>query len=103
MKIRPVNVHGKKRWCLDARDIGQKRQTFKSKAMAEAEMEVLSGQRKAAGDVWLALSHTERNELISVFHEVQQAGMSLREMWQKFKTGESTKPKIPNDRLNGWF
>jgi site-specific recombinase XerD len=84
-------VHGKRRWCLDLRVLRRGRPTFKSKALAEAELEVIQGQRKAAGDVWLSLSAAERNELIAVHHEVSQAGLSLRQVWETARNGDQSR------------
>jgi integrase len=92
MTLSKITVHGRRRWRLEYRVNGKRfRPTFDTKQEAQEEMQTLAGQRQAAGDVWLALTAQQRNEFIAVHAEAQEAGYTLRQIWQEFKAGGAHK------------
>lgn len=96
MKLTQATNHGRKRWRLSYELSGrQVRRFFATKAEAEAEIETLTQQKDAAGEVWMSLSAIQRNELLAVNREVDAAGLTLRQVWEAFKAngGASLTPK----------
>lgn len=86
MKFTLRRLAARKRWLLDYRLNGkQHRLVFKTKDLAEAEQERIETQITDGGTAWLALSTSERIELMAVAREIQQAGKTLRGVWEEYK------------------
>ncbi len=89
LTIRSIKKRGQRRWQVDALIEGRRaRQLFKTKNEAEAQLEALRLQRRDAGDAWLALTPAERNEVMTVWREIQAAGGSLRAIWNHWQDCE---------------
>jgi integrase len=77
MKINWEMVRGVKRWVFDGRVNGKrKRMYFDKKADAEAYLK-LESQDTSSQQWWLALSHSERSEIMSAFNLSKDEGFSL--------------------------
>lgn len=87
MKLAKVDNHGRKRWRLSYSQNGkQVRRFFKSKVEAEAKAQMLAGERRGPGRIWVSLTESERIETGSVIEEVMQAGFTMRTVWEGFKS-----------------
>ena len=77
MKINWEMVRGVKRWVFDGRVNGKrKRMYFDKKADAEAYLK-LENQDTSSQQWWLALSHSERSEIMAAFNLSKDEGFSL--------------------------
>lgn len=72
--------NGNRRFAVSWRSPGKNRvkHYFKTRAEADAEAEQIRLQKQQTGEAWLALSATERNELLLVWNDAQKRGVSLR-------------------------
>jgi integrase len=93
MKVRRLDRRGKGynriEWLLDYYE-GPKRirKWYKSKGLAEAAMDEIKGQHKVAGQSWIELSPEQRNELLGIYAEAEREKISLRTVWEAYKTGK---------------
>jgi len=88
MKFTLRRIANRKRWLLDYRTNGkQHRLVFKTKELAEAEQERIEKQITDGGTAWLAISPAERIEVMTIHREVQEAGYTLRKVWEDHKRG----------------
>lgn len=86
MRFTIKRLTARKRWRLEYRLNGERfRPSFKTKELAEAEQERVEQQVSKGGAAWLALTGSERTELMTVFLEVQEAGKTLREVWEEYQ------------------
>ncbi len=85
MKFSISYLPARKRWRLEYRNGKRFRVNFKTKALAQAEAERLQEDLERAGAVWVAMSHPERNELMSVVTEMREEGLTPRQAWDEFK------------------
>lgn len=86
LTIRPVTIHGNRRWRVDSNLEGRRvRKVYDTKAEARAQIEALELQRRDSGEAWLTLSPAERNEVMTVWREIQTAGTSLRTIWHHWR------------------
>lgn len=86
LTLRSVTIHGNRRWRVDSNLEGRRvRSVYRTKAEAEAQIEALKLQRRQAGDAWLTLSPAERNDVMTVWQEIESAGTSLRAVWQHWQ------------------
>jgi hypothetical protein len=93
MKLTKTRVHGRTRWRVEYRLDGKRnRPTFATKALAEEEIRTLQNQRQVVGDVWLALTPRERNEVLAIYAETKEAGLTLRQVWEGYKRNGAKKP-----------
>ena len=76
-------------WLLDYYEGGKRiRKWFQSKGQAEAAMDEIKGQHKVAGQSWIQLSPEQRNELLGIYAEAEREKISLRTVWEAYKTGK---------------
>lgn len=93
MKVRKLDRRDKGytriEWLLDYYE-GPKRirKWYKSKGDAEAAAEELKQQHKHAGQSWLELEPQERNDLMLIHAEAKKENVTIRQIWQAFKTGK---------------
>ena len=93
MKVRRLDRRGKGytriEWLLDYYE-GPKRirKWYKSKGEAEAAMDEIKGQHKVAGQSWIQLSPQQRNEFLGIYAEAEREKISLRTVWEAYKTGK---------------
>src|SRR5580765_9008065 len=93
MKVRKLDRrhkgYSKVEWLLDYYE-GPKRirQWYPSKAQADAAMGELKHQHRETGQTWLELSPEERNGLMSIYAEAKTEGITLRTVWEAYKTGK---------------
>jgi len=89
IKIRKLNRRERTEWVLDYYSGGKRvRKWFRTKDLAQAEADGLKAQRRQCGDDWIDLSGEERNELMAVYSEARRERVSLRQVWEAFKTGK---------------
>lgn len=87
-------VRGEVRWCVSWFVNGQRqRRFFPTRVLAEAERDSIIKQRATAGEAWLALTAPERNELLAVWQEVRDAGLTLRGVWHAYRTQPTTEQR----------
>lgn len=93
MKVRKLDRRDKGytrvEWLLDYYE-GPKRirKWYPSKAQAEAAAEEVKQQHKHAGQSWLELSPEERNDLMTIYAEARRENITLRAIWEAFKSGK---------------
>ena len=95
MKVRKVDRrkydprYKSPQWVLDYYE-GRKRVriAYPSKAQAEVAMSNLKDQHKAVGEGWINLTAPQRNELMSIYSEAEIAKVSLRTVWEAYKSGK---------------
>lgn len=93
MKVRRLDRRDKGytriEWLLDYYE-GPKRirKWYPSKAQADGAMNELKQQHRETGQNWLVLSPEERNGLMSIYAEAQAAGITLRTVWEAYKSGK---------------
>lgn len=93
MKVRRLDRRGKGynriEWLLDYYE-GPKRirKWYKSKGEAEAAMDDIKAQHKVAGQGWIQLSPEHRNELMTIYAEAEREKISLRAVWEAYKSGK---------------
>ena len=76
-------------WLLDYYEGGKRiRKWYPSKGQAEAAMDEIKGQHKVAGQSWIQLSPEQRNELLGIYAEAEREKISLRTVWEAYKTGK---------------
>jgi integrase len=51
-------------------------------------MDEIKGQHKVAGQSWIQLSPEQRNELLGIYAEAEREKISLRTVWEAYKTGK---------------
>jgi len=89
VKIRKLNRRERTEWVLDYYSGGKRvRKWFRTKDLAQAEVDNLKVQRRQCGDDWIELGPDERNELMAVYSEAKRDRVSLRQVWEAFKTGK---------------
>ncbi|MGA3266367.1 MAG: tyrosine-type recombinase/integrase [Verrucomicrobiota bacterium] len=93
MKVRKLDrrKNGRNRieWVLDRYEGAKRiRKWFLSKAEAEAAGDELKQQHKHAGKSWLELTPEERNDLMLVFADAKRENVTLRQVWEAYKTGK---------------
>lgn len=76
-------------WLLDYYE-GPKRirKWYKSKAQAEAAAAEIKSQHKQTGQSWIELSPEQRNELMAIYAEAAREKISLRTVWEAYKSGK---------------
>jgi hypothetical protein len=76
-------------WVLDYYEAKKRiRKWYKSKGDAETAADEVKQQHKHAGKSWLELTPEERNDLMIVFAEAKRENLTLRVIWQAYKTGK---------------
>jgi hypothetical protein len=93
MKVRRLDRRDKGytriEWLLDYYE-GPKRirKWYKSKGEADGAMDEIKAQHKVAGQSWIELSPEQRNELLTIYGEAAREGISLRTVWDAYKSGK---------------
>jgi len=76
-------------WVLDYYAGGKRvRRWFKSRSEAEAELISLKNQKRNCGEAWVDLEPTDRADLMTIYSEAKAEGISLRTVWEAYKTGK---------------
>jgi integrase/recombinase XerD len=89
MKIRKLDRRDRIEWVVDYYEGAKRvRRWFKSKAEAEAHVDTIRGQHRNAGQAWIELEPDERADLMLVASEARQRGVTLRQVWEAFKSGK---------------
>ena len=85
-------VNGAKRWVVDWHPPGprRKRTVFDSETAANTCAKKLRSDAHQNGKTWGGMSDSERIELLSVWLEAQAAGVSLREVWDRYRAKPTT-------------
>ncbi|HTV62746.1 MAG TPA: hypothetical protein VMH30_09280 [Verrucomicrobiae bacterium] len=76
----------RKRWRLEYRNGRRVRLNFKTKALAEAEIERLRADVERAGAIWVEMAAAERNDLMAVVAEIKASGYTPRTVWDGFRS-----------------
>lgn len=89
MRIRKLERRKRAEWIVDYYSGGKRiRKWFRSKALAEAESEALKEQKRTCGAAWVELSPAERSDIMLLHAEARREGVTLRQIWEAFKTGK---------------
>lgn len=95
MRITIKQLKARKRWRVEYRLNGVRyRPVFKTKALAEAEQERISGEVSDSGSAWIALPASERTDIMTVVREIKAAGLTLRAVWEDHRRGAVAKGMI---------
>jgi hypothetical protein len=91
MKIRKALVNGSDGWCLDLgrRDGKRRRRYFNKRKEAEAALRQAQREADAVGRRWSFLEPERRAEVVTILGEVEAAGLTLRAVWDSFRSGFS--------------
>lgn len=77
---------GHQRWLLDYSISGKRiKRTFRVKAEAEAASRTAKLEMEQGGAYWVSLTASQRSEIISVIGEVRDSGMTLSDVWGRYK------------------
>jgi integrase len=83
-------IKSRDRHRLEYRNNGARiRQMFKTKELAKAEADRVRDDLDRAGAIWVALAASERNEIMAVIAEIKAKGLTIREVWEQFKSGQN--------------
>lgn len=96
VSIQRVRNNGKMVWMVCWQPPGAKRNrvTAKTKEAAEALAADVRRKSESDGTAWSGMSAKDRSDLITVWAEVRDAGLTLREVWEGFRRQKQTvKPK----------
>lgn len=89
MKIRRLNRREKTEFVLDYYAAGKRvRRWFKTKAMAEVEVDALKEQKRTCGETWVDLAPAVRSDLMLLVDEAKREGITLRQLWEAFRSGK---------------
>lgn len=102
MKITTRKIHnnGHPRWVLDYSPNGKRiRRCFKSKLEADAAARDLRLMQKRAGEDWMALSSSERADLMTTYHQIRSRGLTLGQVWQEWCAHANTKSNVDSITL----
>jgi site-specific recombinase XerC len=82
-------LRGKAVWCVCLRRTdGTKRRSFHAtQAAAKADAGAHQDQIRKTGETWVAMSATERAEVLAIVGEAAAKGVSLRVVWEDWKRG----------------
>jgi site-specific recombinase XerC len=90
---------------VEIRDAGKRvRRYFDTKAKAEGFAREMRDQQKTAGEYWAELAPLEWDAIIRIVSEVKDAGLTLRRVWDAYRTGgvKETLPAITlKDAIKG--
>jgi integrase len=76
-------------WMLDYYEGAKRKRTFhKSRAAAEAARDEIKEQHKHTGQSWLDLTPEERNDLMLVVSESRERKVTIRQVWEAYKSGK---------------
>ncbi|MDD5141513.1 MAG: tyrosine-type recombinase/integrase [Verrucomicrobiales bacterium] len=76
-------------WVLDYYSGGKRiRKWFSSKAEAETEMGSLKDQTRTGGKAWFDSTPEERSDIMHIMAEAKKDNISLRTVWEAFKSGK---------------
>ncbi len=89
MKTRKLNRRHRTEFVLDYYAAGRRvRKWFRSRVFAEAEASALKEQKRVCGEAWTDLSPAERSDIMLLMEEARREGVTLRQVWEAFKTGK---------------
>lgn len=84
--VRKIKRRGRTEWVVDARVQGKRRRSFfQSKVQADTEAEALRLHIAQAGESWVGLPSHERASAMLVLREIQEAGLSIRNVWDEYR------------------
>lgn len=87
MKCSLVQTPGGSRWRVDWREAGRRRRRFfPSQRQAQDWARRVRNESAKLGRDWLSLRPRDRAEVLSVWGEVRDAGLSLRAVWESWRT-----------------
>lgn len=91
--ISRIEVKGVEKFVLDIRhsDGRRQRHTHDTRRAAEIEQESLQTQIAISGEVWTSLNAREQAEVLFAIREVQEMGVSVREVVESYKAHRSRK------------
>jgi hypothetical protein len=83
MNITPCTVRGEVRWKIELPGGGKrKRQFFPNEAAAQKALKDALKDHADLGRAWGKLSAREKAEIMGILKEIQDAGMTLRQLWE---------------------
>ena len=89
MKIRKLKRRKRVEWVLDYYEGKRRiRKFYKSKTEAGAAADDIKEQHKDAGQSWVAFSPQERADLMLVAAEARDKKLSVRQVWEAYKSGK---------------
>jgi integrase len=86
--LNECTLRGKPVWYLSWKvGVKRHRRFFATRAEAEADRKVIRAQLGLVGETWMELPRQTRNEIMSVWYEVQDAGLTMRQVWDEYRSG----------------
>ena len=88
--VRKVQESSGTRWCLDYCPTGGKRvrRFFKTRTEADTAAGELERTQRVAGEAWLALTNSERADLITGYEQIRTLGLTLHQILEQWRTGQ---------------
>jgi integrase/recombinase XerD len=83
--VRRVIRKGKVRWKVDVRSHGTGRRFFESKSDAQRWLDSFQPEAGLAEEAWSRLTVLERSKVIAVWREIDQAGLTVADVWRAYK------------------
>jgi integrase len=89
MKIRRLTRRDRAEWVLDYYEGSRRvRRWYKSKSLAEAAVGDIKHQHRQTGQSWIELAPEERNDIMVVANEARQRNVTIRQIWEAYKSGK---------------
>jgi len=83
---RQITLHGHLRWQVEFGRVNglRLRPIFETEAAADKAIEDRAKEQRRFGELWLQMSASERYEVMAVYSEARRAGLSLRDVWDRY-------------------
>jgi integrase len=89
-----TKLRGQPIWRVESRIGGRRLRRFhRTREAAQADAADRRFQLATAGQLWAALSPQERTEAAAVLGQMRAAGLSVRDVWESYKTHRETRAK----------
>jgi integrase len=96
---RQIILHGSERWQVEFGRVNgvRLRPVFETEAEADAAIEIRAKEERRFGEVWLQMPPNERYEVMAVYSEARRAGLSLRDVWDRYR--ENSNAPVVSDSI----
>jgi integrase len=82
-----LNPSGNVRYEVDTgeRMGGRQRKTFRTRREAREFVVIVEKEDQRLGNIWNVMTPTERLDILSITHEMKALGLSLRQVWTRYR------------------
>jgi hypothetical protein len=91
-----TKLRGERVWVVSWKPSGEKRNRryFDTKTAADTEAETLRSQQKRTGEVWLAMSAEQRDEVVRLVQDAAREDFRLREAFDYFRANRDLANRV---------